>query len=53
MAFVMAIGNEVFGECVEAINVGEGSRNTKKLGFGVLWDIRFLSVVDGGAIEGW
>ena len=49
---MMAIGNEVFGECVEAINVGVGSRNNKKLGFAVLWDIRLLSVVDGGAIEG-
>jgi hypothetical protein len=46
MVSVMAIGNEVFGECVEAINVGVGSRNKKRLGFAVLLDIRLLSVVD-------
>jgi hypothetical protein len=52
MAFVMAIGNEVFGQCVEAINVGVGSRNKKKLAFAVLWNVRWLSFVDGGAIDG-
>jgi hypothetical protein len=52
MAFVMAIGNEVSGECVEAINVGVGSRNKKRLGFAVLWNVRWLSVVDGSANEG-
>jgi len=46
MSFVMAIVNDVVGECVEAINVGLGSRNKKRLGFAVLWDIRLLSVVD-------
>ena len=46
MAFVMAIGNGVFGECVEAINVGVGNRNNKKLGFAVLWDVRWLLFVD-------
>jgi hypothetical protein len=49
---VMAIKSEVFGGCVEAINVGVESRSNKKLSFAVLWGIRWLSVVDGGAIEG-
>ncbi len=48
----MAIKSEVFGGCVEAINVGVESRSNKKLSFAVLWGIRWLSVVDGGAIEG-
>jgi hypothetical protein len=46
MVSVMAIGNEVFGDCVEAINVGVGSRNNKKLGFPAIWNIRWLSFVD-------
>ena len=52
MAFVMAIGNEVSGECAEGINVGVGSRNKKRLGFAVLWEIRYLSVADEGENEG-
>jgi hypothetical protein len=52
MVFVMVSDNEVFCECAERICVDVWSRNNKKLGFVVLWDIRFLSVVDGGAIEG-
>ena len=51
MAYVMAIGNEVSGECVEAINVDQVCNN-KRLGFSALWDIRLSSVGYGGGTDG-